>query len=142
MRTLKEALISKDKRNWASARKVYTSYKKDKLKTGDLVQLKDGDYMVFMKEKDVDFGKLGYIKSGYYNGDQFIGDNTLSFKSSSFIHLQAKDLDDNLQSIDFPNTLSVTRVVPGVIDPKKCKDSEFIHNFLVDTDFEQYFLTN
>lgn len=106
------------------------------------MQLKNGDYMVFMKEKDIDFGKLGYIKSGYYNGDQFIGDNTLSFKSFSFMHLQAKDLDDNLQSINFPNILSVARVVPGVIDPKKCKDSEFIHNFLVDTDFEQYFLTN
>lgn len=32
MKTLKEALISKNKRDWASARKVYTSYKKRQAK--------------------------------------------------------------------------------------------------------------
>lgn len=139
MRTLKEALISKNKRDWAGAKKkIYRSYKKKDLKTGDMVQLQNGDFMLFIKEGDADFYKDGYTSSPEsWDGDQFIEWDT--DWGVSFLHLSLYELTKDLKCNDM-RSFNVVKVVPGVLDPKIIHDSRKVYNFLKNKkNYEMYF---
>lgn len=140
MKTLKEALISKSKRDWASTKKkIYRSYKKKDLKTGDMVQLQNGYFMLFIKEEDVDFYKDGYIdRLGYWDGDQFIIEWGNDYEVS-FFHLNLDTFTENLKCNSM-HSFSVVKIVPGVLDPKIIHDSKKVYNFLKNKkNYEMYF---
>ena len=134
MKPLKEALISKSNKDWASTNVVFDEYKKSDLKTGDLVIIKWPELLVFVKKEDANWNnfKIG----GQFQSPNKYGDNFCFYEREdnngnpmfTFLHLDNYSAD--LKDWDDDEMFDIIKVIPGVINKKDVKDPKKLAKFL------------
>lgn len=128
MKPLKEAFIGKHNINKVGISGLieYSEYKKEDLKTGDLVIIKWPQLLVFVKKEDAnwdDFRVGSMFQHPNKYGDNFCfyeGENNNGTPLFTFLHLDGYSAD--LKDWDDEDDFDIIKVIPGVITKRDIKD--------------------